>query len=199
VPKQLVIVYKEAEADLPTRAYVESLTSNPDIKVVAIPDNQSKLTLGELRNLSVKEAKGEYVCVWDDDDWYSSDRLEVQMKYIQDAGKQASILLQWIIYDAIAGKSYLSYIRPWEGSLLCRKTLLEAYPYPALERGEDAPVVAKLVAEGYVALIRNKPQIYVYHYHGTNTWNELHFKGMIHSSIELSDEINQKIIRCITL
>jgi glycosyltransferase involved in cell wall biosynthesis len=63
------------EADLPTRNYIESLTSNPYIKVVAISDTQSKLTLGELRNISVREADGEYVCVWDDDNWYGSNRL----------------------------------------------------------------------------------------------------------------------------
>jgi glycosyltransferase involved in cell wall biosynthesis len=197
-PRQLVVVYEEAETDLQTRDYIESLNSNPNIKVVAIPGNQPKLTLGELRNISVKEASGGYVCVWDDDDWYSSNRLEIQMKYLRDIGKQASVLLQWIIYDVIARESYLSYARPWEGSLLCSKTLLEAYPYPALARGEDFPVVEKLIVGGYVVLIRNEPEIYVYHYHGTNTWNDLHFKAMIYSSIKLPDKINREIIRCVT-
>jgi glycosyltransferase involved in cell wall biosynthesis len=198
-PRQLVVVYEEAEADLQTRDYIESLTSNPDIKVAAIPVNQPKLTLGELRNISVRVADGKYVCVWDDDDWYGSDRLEIQMKYLQDAGKQASVLLRWIIYDATTRKSYLSLERTWEESLLCSKTLLEANPYPAMTQGEDTPVIAKLMTGGYMALIQDEPEIYVYHYHGENTWSELHFRGLIHSSIELPDKINQEIIRCITL
>jgi glycosyltransferase involved in cell wall biosynthesis len=196
MPKQLIIVYEEA--DLSTRSYIESLTSNPDIKIVSILDNQHKFTLGELRNISVQQADGEYACIWDDDDWYSSDRLKIQMKYLQEAGKQASVLLRLIIYDVLAQKSYLSYARPWEGSLLCRKTLLESYPYPAQARGEDTPVVEKLVAEGYVELIRREPGVYVYHYHGRNTWNELHFKKMIHASIELPNETNRLIIKRIT-
>ncbi len=67
--KQLVIVYEET--DLLTCAYIQSHTFASNIKLVAIPGGQSKLMLGELRNRSIKEAEGEYVCQWDDDDWYS--------------------------------------------------------------------------------------------------------------------------------
>jgi glycosyltransferase involved in cell wall biosynthesis len=195
--KQLVIVYEETDSS--TRTYIESQIFTPDIKIVAIPDSQSKPTLGELRNRSIRESDGDYVCQWDDDDWYSPDRLEIQMKYLRDAGKQASVLLRWIVYDAIAQKSYLSFTRPWEGSLLCKKTLLGAHPYPSLTKGEDSHVVGALIAGGYVAMIKDEPEIYVYNFHGANTWDELHFRALIYSSIGLPDDTNREVIECMAL
>ncbi len=194
--KQLVIVYEET--DILTCTYIQSHIFASNIKLVAISGDLPKLMLGELRNRSIKEADGEYVCQWDDDDWYSCDRLEIQMNYLQKNEKQASVLLRWIIFDSLTQKSYLSFAYPWEGSLLCRKELLEAYPYPALGKGEDSPVVKALIADEHVAFIPNEPEIYVYNFHGANTWDEQHFQGFINLSIELPEETNKEIIACIT-
>ncbi|MCC8197454.1 MAG: glycosyltransferase family 2 protein [Tannerellaceae bacterium] len=79
---------------------------------------RKKLTLGELRNLCVQNADGKYICQWDDDDWYSEDRLQIQMEYIIKSNKAAWVLLCWIIFDSINKKSYLSSVRAWEGSIL---------------------------------------------------------------------------------
>ena len=39
-----------------------------------------KTTLGELRNAAVSAAEGSILIQWDDDDWYSSERIEMQYR-----------------------------------------------------------------------------------------------------------------------
>lgn len=95
--KQLVIVYEEL--DKLTKAYIDSHTFSNNIKIIMISLSIPKLTLGELRNISIQKSDGEYICQWDDDDWYSCERLEIQLKYLLKMKKSASILLRWIIYD----------------------------------------------------------------------------------------------------
>lgn len=195
--KQLVIIYEES--DNPTVEYINKNTFGPDIKLVKINNRGSKLSLGELRNISVNEAEGDYVCQWDDDDWYSCDRLEIQMKYILDKGKSASILIQWIIFDSINKKSYLSFYYPWEGSILCKRAIIQKTPYPPLARGEDTCVIKSLIERDLVVFISDNPELYIYNYHGQNTWDCLHFNSLIESSVELLDDLNEEIQECISI
>ena len=193
--KQLVIVYEEL--DKLTKAYIDSHTFSNNIKIIMISLSIPKLTLGELRNISIQKSDGEYICQWDDDDWYSCERLEIQLKYLLKMKKTASILLRWIIYDDFLKKSYLSFIHAWEGSILCKKEILTLYPYPPIEKGEDVSVIKQLISKHHIALIENEPEIYVYVFHRNNTWENSHFDNMISSSIELPKEINEEVIECL--
>src|SRR5262249_15060347 len=70
--KELVIIYYDKKSLV--KDFVEQkCTSN--VKLVYVEGRQS---LGELRNISVKEASGQIVCIWDDDDLYGKDRLQIQ-------------------------------------------------------------------------------------------------------------------------
>ena len=40
--------------------------------------------LGQLRNLSLSRANGEFLVQWDDDEWYHPERIERQMRAIAD-------------------------------------------------------------------------------------------------------------------
>src|SRR5882762_9182892 len=74
--KELVIVYEGNKTE--ASKWISHL-KDPKIKVVhvsVIP----KLSLGELRNISIAHAKGEYFCQWDDDDWYHRDRVKIQLE-----------------------------------------------------------------------------------------------------------------------
>ena len=56
--KQMVIVYEET--DLPTCEFIARQQFSGDFKTVKI-GRDAKLTLGELRNISIREADGSYV------------------------------------------------------------------------------------------------------------------------------------------
>ena len=48
-------------------------------------------------------------------------------------------------------------------------------PYADRARGEDTPVIRALLDEGRVVAI-DQPGLYVYVYHGANTWDRGHFE-----------------------
>jgi len=189
--KQLVIVYEEA--DIPTHQFMEQSTFECSVKVVKI-DAGTKLTLGELRNISVREADGDYVCQWDDDDWYDADRLMEQMKHIQLHGTSGCILSRWIVFDAMTQKAYLPERYTWEGSILCKREVMLQNPYPPLRKGEDTGVIRYLFKRGALSIIDDKPHLYVYIYHGGNTWDYEHFLKIVETSQELSSELAEEIL-----
>jgi len=86
--------------------------------VIVYEEKDSKITLGELRNISIKKVDGTFVYQWDDDDWYSPERLSKQMQYLQLYEKPASILSKWIVFNSCSPKAFMSNHRPWEGSIL---------------------------------------------------------------------------------
>lgn len=186
--RQLVLIYEDF--DLPTADLINGLTPDCRIKPVKISSNPKK-TLGELRNISIESADGEYVCQWDDDDWFAPERLTEQMRCICNTGRAASILTHWLIFDATTGKSYVSNARLWEGSILSRKDVLSAYPRES--KGEDTVVIDQLYQSAQLALISDMPELYIYTFHGGNTWGTSHFDEIFNASCELSPEYGQQI------
>ena len=184
--KQLIVVYETN--DTTTERFLKSeIRTDDQIKLMPEPVLPAKKTLGELRNLSVEFADGEYVCQWDDDDWYDPERLSIQMERLQVSGKPACILSRWIVFDATTGQAYLSNRRLWEGSIMCRRDLLMQNPYPVLPKGEDTQVVRMLYERNMLEIIDDEPELYVYVYHGKNTWEKEHF----HQIFECSTILNQ--------
>lgn len=192
VNRQLAIIYEES--DELTCGFLHGLTWEENIKLVKVPDKPVKFSLGKLRNLSLEQADGDYVCQWDDDDWYDPDRLSAQMEAIQKADRPASILSRWIVFDAIRRKAYLSNRRLWEGSILCRKELMLNKPYPEIAKGEDTEVIDYLSENDLLAIIDDQPGLYIYTYHGTNTWEPSHFEDIFSASRELSPESCAQVI-----
>ena len=187
--RQLVVVYEES--DMPTHDFLTRQTFDDNIKIVKV-ERDTKLTLGELRNLSVGEAGGSYVCQWDDDDWYDADRLTEQMKFLMLHKKSGCVLTKWVIYDSVSQKAYLSFARPWEGSILCRRDVMLQNQYPPLPKGEDLPVIDSLYKKGELAFL-DMPQLYVYTFNGKNTWDYEHFSEIFSRSEELSTDVTQDI------
>jgi len=170
--------------DHQTIEFLQTL-DNPQIRGHIVPV-QPRLTLGELRNRAIAAAKGDYICQWDDDDWYHPRRLELQLKTALGQNKAASILPRWLIYSRLEHAAYCSNVRLWEGSLLCRKALLQSGPgYPAISKGEDTAVIAWLYVQDELA-IEDRPDLYVYMHSGNNTWEDRHFKQILDSSTALS-------------
>lgn len=194
--KQMIILYEDV--DCITKKYLASCHFPKEIKCIEAVSSIKKLSLGELRNLSISMAEGDYVCQWDDDDWYHPDRLVVQMAAMAAQHKPASILSRWTVFDAIHRKVYISNRRLWEGSILCKREEMLAKPYPSLNRGEDTSVIDYLAEKDWIEVIEDRPELYVYNYHGANTWDFAHFNKIFEYSKERTDEYARHVIECMS-
>lgn len=146
------------------------------IKPVLIPENP-KFTLGEKRNWAIDHSSGFYFCVWDDDDWFNSNRLEFQVSSLERNPFKSTVLSSVILFDSNTNEAYRSATRwAWEQTLLCERAVFEtsSLRYPALERGEDSVLIYNL-KKNNLLLTTHNPALYIYVYHGQNTWQRQHW------------------------
>ncbi|KZN58467.1 glycosyltransferase [Pseudoalteromonas luteoviolacea] len=88
--KELIIVY-EQNSDLP-----DKLPTQGNIQLVQAPENAS---IGYKRSLGTKSAAGLLIAQWDDDDWYSSERLAVQLEPIINGKADITGLNNHLFFD----------------------------------------------------------------------------------------------------
>jgi hypothetical protein len=149
-----------------------------------------RLTLGALRNISLGMGTGNYVATWDDDDWSHPTRLAEQMQVIRTTGLPGCALSRLTLYDCETTRAYLSGKRPWENTLLVERSVLP--PYPNIAKGEDTPVTERLVRHGRLALL-DAPELYVYTYHGQNTWGRQHWERLVQFGSPLGVDASRQI------
>ena len=166
--RELVIIDDDPNDGL--ALWVQTL-GDAQIRLIKLAPDQRRL--GTLRNLAVEAAHGDYVCQWDDDDLYDPTRLQWQMAALQTLAADVCFLQRWQLWWPQQPRLAISRSRVWEGSMLCRKAVLPAYP--ELERGEDTEVVAGLLQQQRVALL-DQPALYTYVIHGQNTFDAEHFE-----------------------
>jgi glycosyltransferase involved in cell wall biosynthesis len=184
--RELVIVtdgeprYREALERFVLASNIES------VRFVVCPEG---LSLGALRNLSLAQARGEIVCQWDDDDANHPDRLRLQVEHMLQEGARASCLgdhLQWIsaqralswIDWSVAGSHGAATLFP--GSLMMFRDPRFLYPEdgPNARKGEDSVFLSRLYDAVPVAALRGAGYLYLYEYHGRNTFSRQHHLGM---------------------
>lgn len=173
--KELVIVY--VSDDHATADFTRGLVGD-DLVLVEVPA-ECNTSLGDVRNIAIENATGEYFCTWDDDDWFHRDRLKIQLQSIVDSKKRASIMYYLILFDRTEKIAYTTNCRPWENSIMCEKKVLDEYglKYPSLQMGEDTALVDGL-REANVLFPLIRPQLYIYNYTGTNTCEQSHFERL---------------------
>jgi UDP:flavonoid glycosyltransferase YjiC (YdhE family) len=133
-------------------------------------------SLGELRNETVRLARGEYVAQWDDDDLSDPRRLRLQLATLLATGADACLLEREQLWLPAERRLLFSVRRPWESSLVAKRSLLPAFPDRAL--GSDTPVVDELLRRGRVALL-DLPELYTYVFHGGNVRDREHWGRML--------------------
>jgi len=168
-PRELVVVYQSH--DLATRDYLRGL-GEPSIRAVEIAPSP-ELGPGALRNLCVEAARGKHVAVWDDDDWCAPTRLAEQVTALTAGGKPGCCLYRVILYDAESRAAYMSMSRAWEQSLVMERAAMPAYS--GERRGSDAVLVRQLLREDKLVAL-DRPELYVYVYHGGNIWDREHWR-----------------------
>jgi len=170
--KQLVLVCSRDDRE--TIALAESFAS-ASIKIVKLGVDPER-SLGELRNISIENADGEYVCNWDDDDWHHPERIAVQVQSVLRHCAYGAILAREFLYDDVTLKAYFSYRRSWENSLLVSRKFLanKGYHYPLLNRSEDYNLVNMLLAD-YALYPIEDARLYIYRRTGVNVSEVDHF------------------------
>jgi len=171
--KELILTYTADNQE--TKTLVEALSGYPIIGH-ELPASFSQ-TLGEKRNLAIAKSNGSYFCTWDDDDWYSSNRIARQVACLSKSNYGCSVLSQLIIYDEQTQQSFLSTRRVWEQTLLCKKSLInyDTIRYAHLDHSEDTILLNDLQDRKLVSLLFD-PGLYIYIYHGNNTWHREHWQ-----------------------
>ncbi len=171
--KELVIIDDGTEDYEPMLApYREYFT----IRYEKLPEVDGRL-VGELRNLSIDFAEGEYCAQWDDDDWYHPERIERQMAPLL-RGSEACTC-EWTLMHLDEGRYLESPFRAklsggTSGTIVHKK--IEGLRYRNEEMGEDDFFRDLFRKRGrYTALGREASSLFIRCHHGGNTWEKAHF------------------------
>lgn len=188
--KELIIIDYDENDNL--TQYINQLA---DDTIRHIPIEPREQTLGELRNFSLENASGDYVCTWDDDDLANPKRLEMQFLALHVLNAEACFLPRLLMWWVNSERMAKSRSRIWENSMLCRKDHLPLYPLK--QRGEDTPVTAQIVQNCRVALL-DQPHLYLYAVHQKNTCDgdqfETHWKC---ATVQFSNRRYKKLIQAL--
>jgi len=71
-------------------------------------------------------------------------------------------------------------------------------PYLSLSKGENTSVIDILYKQGELSIIYDMPTLYVYTYHGSNTWDQGHFERLISRCRELYPRNTEKVKQVIS-
>ena len=190
--KELIIVYYNT--DKSTEKYLKAqhdrLVEN-NIKYYKFIEDDG-MYLGAVRNFAISKAQGEYICVWDDDDFHAPDRLEKQHQFCIDNELIGCTLRCLLIYSHKYRQFKLSFERDsgWEGSLLVKKEFMPRYKN--LKSGEDTPVIDKLTINPNFKTLFN-PDLYVYIFHDNNISGGRHKEEILGNSFDLNIEKSREL------
>lgn len=127
-------------------------------------------TLGEKRNIACHFASGDFVVHFDDDDWYSSARVRLQVNTLID--QDADVCGSSLVYyrDVRRGRGYkFSLGNHWSfcgTTLAYRREAWERGPFLPLQVGEDTAFVIQFPFYRIIDLC--DPTLFVCTIHGTN-------------------------------
>jgi glycosyltransferase involved in cell wall biosynthesis len=153
-----------------------------DVPGVCYQRLPARMSIGAKRNLACQHARGEIIAHWDDDDWYSSDRLRYQVAPIiagaaDLTGLENAFVLElpggefWTTKPELHRKLFVGNVHG--GTLVFRKDLLaNGLRYPEINLAEDAYLLHGAVTQGKRLLRLANPGVFVYVRHGHNAWKD---------------------------
>jgi len=190
--KELVI--SAPLGDLATKELLKKYSTDPVNDVLFI-ERDPEESLGNARNEAIYQCNGVYVCIWDDDDWHDQKRLSAQYESLQSSTQrlQASVLMRIILYDCSTHLAYLSFSYHWDGTLFCRKEMVLQNQYANRDKAEDTHLIPFLEGKRLLSHIDESPFLYIYIYHGHNTWPYSHFEHFLEKSHLLTEEYTAKV------
>jgi glycosyltransferase involved in cell wall biosynthesis len=167
-------------------------------RVRVVPVDEPGLSLGALRNISLSAASGDVVCQWDDDDCFHPDRISAQLDRMRAGAGQACFMtdhlqfleddraLVWVDWT-LGGKSGREQLLP--GTIMMERNPRFRYPEtgPFAQRGEDSVLLGSLYDRVPVVALRGEGQLYLYTYHGRNTFDRGHHHRLAMFSLSVSE------------
>ena len=179
--RELVIVV-DAEHDSEANQ-IKGLVARLSRHDITVYLPREKMSLGALRNLSWRLARGEVICQWDDDDLNHPSRIELQLLALLGSGRPACYLQEIMQYFPADKCMYkLNFAVSPDGvavnTLMCLRELQAKYPEtgPNSVLGEDAAIICEIRHFGGYHALGGVPHLYVYCSHGSNTWNDGHHR-----------------------
>jgi glycosyltransferase involved in cell wall biosynthesis/predicted O-methyltransferase YrrM len=169
--KELVIV------DDGDDAIGDLVNTVPGVRYIRL---SQRISIGAKRNLACREARGELIAQWDDDDWYAPDRLSYQARPILDhqadlTGLENTYLLElpvgrfWTTHHQLHQRMFVGDVHG--GTLVFRKNLLNnGLRYPEVNLAEDAGLLKQALRRGKRLARLPNPGVFVYVRHGKNAW-----------------------------
>lgn len=177
--KELVIVTDgEPQYQRQLKKHIDE-TGRSDVRLITLTE---RLPLGALRNISLDAADGDLVCQWDDDDLNHPARLEEQVADMVQKNADVSYLTDQL---QLFATERIMFWCDWQkcndprscmipGTLLARKRCLPRYK-AEMRQSEDAVLRDQLFASGTVVTgLSGKGYLYIYTFHGKNTFEQLH-------------------------
>jgi glycosyltransferase involved in cell wall biosynthesis len=181
--KELIVV---TDGDSTYSAHIQDHIRNLGRQDVICVPLRTKQNLGALRNISLEHASGPLVCQWDDDDINHPRRLSIQIEAMKSVNAQASYLRDNFHLFCDTRKLYwCDWIRSttcpaFPGSLLAYKDVILRYP-DDFSRHEDSAVQEKLLAKTRTAMLSGYGYLYIYTFHGSNTFEHAHHAALARS------------------
>jgi len=150
------------------------------VRIEPSPDN----ILGDLRNISLEQATGDYLICWDDDDWFHPERIEIQLNVLKD-GFDACCLNGNLFHINAEEFSKHPYIGSLPGgspsSIIHRRN--EHIKYPSMKREEDTVYLNRWKEKKkYKQLDLSYSYLFVRVFHGTNVSGKKHFLRRLKNS-----------------
>ena len=197
--KQLVIVCDgPVHVRAALRRYCDSLKTRLFKLILLEP---ADYTLGQLRNQSIDHADGQIICQWDDDDLSHPQRLQVQCEALTASGAAACLLNDHLHYLAdvatilwvdwtLAGQPGPDQVHP--GTIMLWRANSPRYPEAGANarQGEDSEFLMQICEQHKIAQIKNQGHLFLYTYHGANTFDRDHHYRI--SSFSRSSEFAQQ-------
>ena len=163
--------------------YLKNINAN--IKHIKI----KHMTIGEMRNIGIQNSNGDYIIIFDDDDYHACNRIEYQLDICLRSNVDATLLKNFIA--RYKNEKYLCCINHGlEGTILFRNPQ-DSIKYSNMNQGEDTFFKRSLIDNKYNIIVLDNPhELYEYSFHGNNTVSVKHFKSIINTrSTEFINEI----------
>lgn len=149
------------------------VNGDPRIREVRI-DRPDDMTLGEMRNLSLDQASGDYVIQWDDDDWHHPKRIETMMEW-RDKGQVIALRWQTRI-NLLTGSVYYNECKTGQQMSILHHAG-EPFRYPRMDCREDTVFMGQFSRKCVIDNAPHEPlgpMLYVRTFHAMNIWHEEH-------------------------
>ncbi len=152
---------------------------------------RGKMTQGDVRNAAIQRARGDYLCVWNDDHLHHPFRIEAQMKAMATSHADACMLDRLMIWWPYSPAFVVSGRRLWEQTLIAKTEKMP--PYASLDRGDDADFIRTLRSKARITSV-NAPELYIYVEHLDSGWDGDHFENVrraatVHFSADEHDSV----------